>query len=880
MAIAGNPVTGLGPIEELLASVQPVNQMHQAGDGTQPRSPGNAVATRGPTNRPEEAPAEPQTPTLETVDDPAILFQTIDGLSRSQDRIVQNRWAIDLYHRRVRANIPFSYLEKVPNQAIWVAKLPYGVTRERAASTPNKADDLCNKVENAIMADPAKPNPQPHINAESADQAAKLATQYLTQIMGESGIDWDTKHRWGLNVALTCASAFLHYDVDPEGGGYQPKQILAHPQAPDPANPLIGPDGQPTPDPILRYVSAGSPPNAENPEGTPGQFVTEASDAERVWLKGPTCTRMRREQVRLFPPQADIENATGAILVMWDTVSNAMKRFPDTIGQMSGGELVSLAAWRPSFGGDYAVPFMMRGGLADGQTGPSVDQVGTFSPLMQRRMFWYRLYIKKSKEYPKGLQIDISGYSGGTLFLKKTLDYTVTLPVGGKTTRCRDIPLEQIRPQQDVEGGDPMGWAFINRFSGSSDAEQMLYSAYQDAINVRLHPHVFIRSTAAVDDEDWADRSVPVILNPGDPEPTYEQFSPLPGEFLPMIQNMDDKQDSAAGLGGTAQGLETSQAISGTAKQLTMQAADKNLRGILGQFNSAQTRGWRILLQIAQAEFTTPQLIQFTGEDGSSEEQWWTGEDLAGVDDIGIEPGTGTMMTPEGKANLVAFAQAQGWMDAKKGSTIGLQGITRELGLPPDPLEQAIDRALGVFWKGPPSPEWMQQYQAYAHEQQLLAPQIAAYQQLQQVAQETGQPVHAPAPQAQVPPPWSPFTPRPNDSEPRVAEMWVVKLSNAMFSPEYTAQPPEWRAMLEQRYIRARQELQAATAPAPQLPKGVSITAKGDASSIAAEEQAALKGVQPGQPAQSPAPPQAQPVGQKPPVAGTIARKPLPTAGA
>ncbi len=627
-----------------------------------------------------------------------------------------------------------------------------------------------------------------------------------------------------------------------------PKQILAHPQAQDPSNPMIGPDGQPTVDPVLRYVSAGGPPTPEMPDGTPGQFVENASEAERVWLKAPTCTRVRREQVRLFPPQADIEDATASILILWDTVANAMKRFPETIGQMSGGELMSLAAWRPSFGGDYAVPFMMRGGLADGQTGPSVDQVGTFSPLMQRRMFWYRLYIRKSQEYPRGLQIDISGYQGGTLFQKKPLEYTVTLPTGGQTTRCRDIPLEHVRPCQDTEGGDPMGWAFINRFSGASDAEQMLYSAYQDAINVRLHPHVFIRSTAAVDDEDWADRSVPVLLNPNDPEPTYEQFSPLPGEFLPMIQNMDDKQDSSAGLGGTAQGLETSQAVSGVAKQLTMQSADKNLRGMLAQLNSAQTRGWRILLQIAQAEFTTPQLMQYTGEDGSAETEWWTGEDLAGVDDVGIEIGTGTMMTPEGKANLVAFAQAQGWLDTKKGSTIGLQGITRELGLPPDPLEQAVDRSLGVFWKGPPNEQWTQQAQAYLAEQQQLAPQMAAYQNLQQVAAETGQPVTAPAPQPTVPAPWTPFPPRPNDSEPRVAQVWVEKLSNAMLSPEYTAQPPEWRAMLEQRYVRARQELQAATTPPPPA--------------------------QPtGKPAQ--APQGGQPVG-KAPIAGTIKPQQLP----
>lgn len=811
MAIQGNVVTGLGPVDELFAAVPQIPlKKTPADDGIVSTGKEGAVARATPE---EEGPSYP---TLDTVTDPQTKYQVVDGLARSQDKIVQNRWAIDLYHRRVRSNIPFSYLEKVPNQAVWVAKLPYGVTRERSASTPCKADDLCNKVTAAILADPAKPNPIPHINAESAEQAGKLSTQFLTELMGESGLNWSALHSWALDVALTCASSFLHYDVDPTGGGYQPKQLLAHPEAMDPANPLIGPDGQPTPDPVLRYVSAGGPPTPEAPHGTPAQFVTDAAQAERVWLPKIVCERIRREQVRLFPPTADIETAGAVILVLWSTVQDAMRRFPDTVGKMSGSQLATLASWRPSFGGDYAVPYMMRAGLADGQSGPSVEEVGSYSPLLQRRMFWYRLYIKgKTKDYPKGYWLDISGHDGGTVLQERDLEFQVTLPVGGTTMRCRDIPVEQVRPLQDIEGGDPMGWPFISRVAGTSDAEQMLYASYQDAIAARLNPHVFIRSTAAVDDEDWADRSVPIILNPSDPEPTYENFSPLPGEFLPMIDNLDAKMDSAMAVGETGQGLETNTSVSGIAKQISVQQADRNLSLMLASVNASQTRGWRICLQIAQAEFTVPQLMEYTGEDGSAETSWWTGQDFAGVDSVGIEPGTGTMRTPEGKANLVGFAQAQGWLDAKKGATIGLAGITRELGLPPDPTEQAIDRAIGVWLKGPPE-GWEDEYNAYAQEQQALAPQLAEYNQLASLAQQSGQPMTAQPPQGQVPAPFTPFVPKVNDSEPRVAEMWVEKLSETMMGPEYSAQPKPWQEQLDQRYLQMRQHLQAAQMAAAQ----------------------------------------------------------------
>lgn len=806
MAIQGNPVQGLGPVDELFAAVPQIPLRKSTMDDgvvSTGREQSSAVAT----------PQRPAYPTLADVQDPQVKFQVVDGLSRSQDRIVQNRWAIDLYHRRVRSNIPFSYLEKIPNQAVWVAKLPYGVTRERSASTPCKADDLCNKVTAALLADPAQPNPTPSTNNESAEQAGKLATQFLNELMGESGLNWSQLHSWALDVALTCASSFLHYDTDPTGGGYQPKRLLAHPEATDPANPLIGPDGQPTPDPVLRFVSQGGPPTPENPEGTPAQFVTDAAQAERVWLPKITCERIRREQVRMFPPTADIETAEAVILVLWSTVQDAMRRFPETVGQMNAGQLANLASWRPSFGGDYAVPYMMRAGLQDGQAGPGVDVVGSYSPLLQRRMFWYRLYIKgKTTDYPKGYWLDISGQDGGTVLLERDLEFQVKLPVGGMTTRCRDIPVEQMRPLQDIEGGDPMGWPFIGRVAGTSDAEQMLYASYQDAIAARLNPHVFIRSTAAVDDEDWADRSVPIVLNPSDPEPTYENFSPLPGEFLPMIENLDRKMDSAMAVGETGQGLETQTSVSGIAKQISVQQADRNLSLMLASVNASQTRGWRICLQIAQAEFTVPQLMEYTGEDGSAETSWWTGQDFAGIDTVGIEPGTGTMRTPEGKANLVGFAQAQGWLTPKQGSTIGLAGITRELGLPPDPTEQAIDRAVGVWLKGPPE-GWEESYVAFEQEQQTLAPQMAEYENLAALAQQSGQPMTAQPPQGQVAPPWTPFTPKVNDSEPRVAELWVEKLSATMMGPEYSAQPKPWQEVLDQRYLEMRQHLAAAQQP-------------------------------------------------------------------
>jgi hypothetical protein len=370
---------------------------------------------------------------------------------------------------------------------MWVAKLAPGISQETGAAVPAKAADLCNKVTDALLADPPKPNPRPHVDDQAADAAADLASEFLRLNAGESGINEVQQYRWGLRNALTRSTSFLEFDTDREGGGYQALQIMAHPQAQDPAQPLVATDPQtgqtlPTVDPILRYVSPDN------------QFVTEAAQADRVWLPKIVVRKHHRTKVLLFPATAAIEDAQAAIVTDYCTLSDAIARWPDTVGKMTTEELSQLASWRPSFA-DMVVPFTFRGGEGAGMTGPSLEQVGTLSPLMQKRMFFHRLYVLKSSEYPDGLMLDISGANGGTRLDQKTMEYAVTLPTAGKTTRCRDIPLSQITPIQDVGDLDPMGWPFEARFDGSAQADATIMSEYLDALARMANPHVFIRST-------------------------------------------------------------------------------------------------------------------------------------------------------------------------------------------------------------------------------------------------------------------------------------------------------------------------------------------------------------------------------------------------
>src|SRR6266576_1438954 len=106
MAITGNVVTGLSPDAQALASWPDVTRKRGPNDGLESSgldSPGHALQkAQQPaydlgTADENGVAQDPTRPTLATITDPGLLFRCLDGLARSQDRIVTNRWAIDLY---------------------------------------------------------------------------------------------------------------------------------------------------------------------------------------------------------------------------------------------------------------------------------------------------------------------------------------------------------------------------------------------------------------------------------------------------------------------------------------------------------------------------------------------------------------------------------------------------------------------------------------------------------------------------------------------------------------------------------------------------------------------------------------------------------------
>src|SRR5262245_2601419 len=154
MAIPGNSVAVMDPFAQALASFPSVPRKI-TGDGVQPGATPKPAQSVDPGVDPGAEPAQ-QIKTLDQAQ-PADQYKTIDALVKSQDRLRKNRYAIDLYHTWLDENVQFGYLDKIPNQNVWIAKLAPGINTERESAVPNKAADLCTKVADALLADPPKP---------------------------------------------------------------------------------------------------------------------------------------------------------------------------------------------------------------------------------------------------------------------------------------------------------------------------------------------------------------------------------------------------------------------------------------------------------------------------------------------------------------------------------------------------------------------------------------------------------------------------------------------------------------------------------------------------------------------------------------------------
>lgn len=743
-----------------------------------------------PKDAAQEQPAAPgASRSLLELDDKAV-FAAIDQTIEGQEPLAKNREAARKHRARVRRGVPFSTLKKDEERGIWTAELPPGVS-ENPAPIPNRADDLCRKIVSQVIVDLPLPDPKPATDSEQDRGAADIAKKFLKADGDESGTNDPAVFRDCLDSAMTDASEFTHEWVDMTGGGWRPLRIKAHPHAQDPANPLVAVDpatGQslPTADYILRYVTDAQ------------QFTNNAAEAARQWMPKHRTDILGPQHVRTEPEMADVHTADAVILLCVGPLSDLKRRVPD-IADWGADQVNLLASWKPRRH-KALVPESLRARLKDQK---DVETKGVHDDTL---LFWYHKYCRVGPNYPDGAEIMVSGANGGLVLKRATLrtdvpndDETVVL--------LRDIPVAQCRALIDSEHKDPFGRCPIDLFGQTGEGLAHLFGAVYEDTDKRLHPNVFTTSTSPV--QDWqmterSGRSIPVYSK--DDMPMYEEFADL-ASFLPdVIRMLREDMDDAAGLGSAAQMLNTPDAVSGTAKQMELTQAKVALASVAQNFFTFVKRRWRLKLQLAQAYLTLPQQVEYSGIDAAYKQRWWTGADFAGVKDVAIQAGSGTLMSPAEKQQFVALAQGQAWLDPDEAAEVGRSTVADDLGVQSSPHEDSIRRELAQWSEGPPEPAasadprappmptWAEQKQAYDQEQ-------AQIQQMAATAAAHGQPTQPPA--TATPAPWSPFLPRPTDEDPSVAKRQYKVLRDFIASSDYSKHDPAWRSLVDARFQQA-----------------------------------------------------------------------------
>lgn len=753
----------------------------------------------------QQEPVDPFTGKGELLEaDDATVFKAVQALVMRQEPLAKNRLAMDKHWTAVKAGYQFSSLTKQDNQDVYTQTWPAGYgTGLRVGAVPNKQADLCQKLTETLLTDPPRLDPEATTDDEAAQRGADLAREFLTQDATEAGMDDVLVFGRQIEGATTRASTFNHYWVDPSGGGSIPKQVKAHPQATDAANPLDAVDGAtgqpiPTTDYVLRYVT---------PEA---QFTENPAEAEKVWLPKIRVDLMAREHVRLYPETADLAGAQRVICLWYATVEECKRRWPETVGAMTDAELTGLCAWTPPRPA-VLLPSALRSRWRGERATPSGD--GGSLTADERLVFFYLYYHRQDPTYPEGAAIAVNGYRNGYVFGKDTLSATVEVPTGEMQdqtvtdTKPMDFPLAQVRLLPDAEDGDPTGKAFMARIGGAGEAYATMATAMMEAIDITLHPARYATATSPVSSDDVESSRATgdfVTVITKDDFPKYEDPRDLPGAFFEFIGWLGEGMDSIASLNKPAQGSDDSPEVSGIARRIAVQQSLVGLSRMQQAVHSAWQRHGRVKLQLAMKHFSVPQLLRYVGTDGVAKQEWFTGNDFARVGNITIASGTGTLMPPTERVNYVLQLRDAGLLEPEQAMEVSRPAFAKTLGVMADPHLERIERQISSWLEGPPE-RW---------EEQAMAYQAAVLQHA-----ELSQATLASDADAPIPPPptapWTPFAVEPVDAEPSVANLRRRRLGFLMAKVEFSEQPEPWKQVVRDAYQQAAQSAQAAL-PQPQ----------------------------------------------------------------
>lgn len=692
---------------------------------------------------------DPVTPSLLDRDDPTII-QTLlrwfeEGRQRKARRIAEHE--VNLRRRYLhQANIYATQKRENLNQ--WVIWEPPGGAGMTPSTLFNMPDRLISRLTSHLYAD----FPQAEAEAASGDEAdkdaAEFATKALMVIQSETGTNEEERFKACFDqYASLGGSGYIHYFVNPTGGGRQPVELEASPEALTADDPLVDGSGLPYDgDLTTRYA-------AED-----GTLVDDVGQSALRWVPRLEAECLHAHQVFFAPWTASsLWDAEGALIVAYRPWRTLLQWFPDLMS-LGEEEMHRIASYEAKQA-EYLLPRKAGSRKADRQA--PKDAVD--------RLVWTMIfYAPECPLYPDGAYIVTLG---DTQVAKKEPWILIT-----PRRESLDIPLTQIRHLRGVPG-DADGIGLMDIFGSAHEGRQYMMRQVEDMVDRQLNAKAFapVHSIAQVREGMLGFNSV-VPVNPGG-VPEFERPPDPPQAAWEMYDRNTRELQDASGLQQTGQGLEASGVNSG---RQAIAIVGQVHAGLADMSQSAKNlpyiRTCRVQLQLLKKGYTTPMRLRFLGEDGAYKEQAWMGSDLGSTRDVRIKPGTGTMLPPIQKLELATAFVAQGVLTQEDVRDVLGRSVSLMTGVQDSPHTVRVRRQITVWKAGPP--------QGWAPAPPPLDPMAP--------------------PQ---PDPMSPFDERMVDVTPMVAQLRLVELLKAMSTETYGGKPPEWRMLLDTEVQRMQQAM-------------------------------------------------------------------------
>lgn len=675
------------------------------------------------------------------------------------------------------------WVNKIQDRAQYEVYVPAGSMR-LLDQFGNLVDQTCQQFVSQLTQDPAKPNAIPSTGEDEDRDSADFATKVLADACSESGLDANEKMKQAVDAACSFGSGWILAFTNPKGGGRQPIEVDAHPQAVhvDTAmqDPATGQDLNPqqTP-PVRKYV------------GTDGSLSDNQGQAALRWVPKVEAQVVTGDHIRLWPATAvDVWDAEVLIYLDYQPVSVAKAWLNDV--ELTDEEWKKATSFR----------------LTEAQHLLPKRNGRPYDPKPQgREEDWLVLvsclWAPEGSVYPNGAYIACVGDQK----VGVRSEWVLTQPDG--TREKRDIPWTQVRQFRGTPE-HPQGKGLVSFIRAGCEYLAEVFGRFADLSEKAANRKAFLPFASTIQPHELQDPSNAVLYVQPGYAVTYEQVPEPPRSLEKLIEMIRAAiKESSFIENGT--GIDAPDANSGRQALAVVAQAHAGLSDVNQNINKAWVRFWRIVSQCIKADYSVPQLTRISGPDGGYKVKRWSNSDLGSTRDYEIAKGSGTMLNPVQKAQALAEARQLAGLEIEDVQEIMATGLSPYAPFQDNRPLQRIRRQVAEWEAGPP-PGWAPP----------PPPPVDPLTGQPQAGPPTMGPDGLPVPGAPLPPPPDPvlvklWRPVDSDMSPVAAKWRIRELLRAQQSARYMDLPPEWNVGLDLEFKRAQQALQ----PPPMPVQGV-----------------------------------------------------------